>query len=80
MLSPERYRRLNPLVKDPEYDTFGDLESFDRDSLNETMKDYARTDPATRIQHARNSFERAFYSAKVLLTVCDEAAIVIFCC
>lgn len=64
-LKPERYRRLEQLVKDPEYDTYGNDEVFDSESLNQTMKDYLHTDPATRLQIARNSFERAIHAAKV---------------
>jgi hypothetical protein len=65
-LNPERYRQLNRTTLDPEYDIYGDDEVFDGESLKQTMQDYLHTDPATRFQIARNSFERALVTAKVL--------------
>ena len=70
-LMPERYRRLEQLIKDPEYDTFGYEEQVDRDFLSDTMKNYLHTDPATRMQIARNYFERAVHSAKVCIPTFD---------
>lgn len=63
-LQPKRYRQLNRLEKDLEYDTYGNDEVFDSDSLRQTMKDYLHYDPASRLQIARNNFERAVFSAK----------------
>lgn len=63
-LMPERYRRLETLVKDREYDTHGNDETFNMDFLRETMKECMHYNPATRLHIARNTFERAVFTAK----------------
>lgn len=58
----ERYR---PLIREfaSEYDASQEEESFDQLSLKTLLKDDLASDPASRYQVARNSFERALNDA-----------------
>lgn len=52
---------------EPEYDSNGHAEKFDRDHYHMMLRDYLSAEPAVRYQMARNFFERSLYSAEVCL-------------
>lgn len=63
--------RYRPVISmgTSEYDENGIDEDFDKFSLRAVLKDYMHSEPATRFQIARNTFDRALKDAKSLQNI-----------
>jgi hypothetical protein len=55
---------------EPDYDSVGQADRFDRDHYNSMLKDYLSAEPAVRYQMARNFFERSLFTAEVPPSLC----------
>ena len=63
-LSVEKYRTLSGAAEDADYDQVGTYEKFDQFATRNVLADFMHTDPSTRYQIARNSFERSLFEAQ----------------